>query len=1174
MTFKSSSSSNPRTYLAIPDAAARTLPNAPWALGCVVVLDGNLANTTNQSLIVTGSQNVASSFRLVINTGISQPEVNTFLNASASGTSTLKFTPTAGAAYLIVVQRGADGVMKTKMCPVLTTSPTDGSAVVTSTISNPTLATDMPGAGIGVGGVQCMMIGERANDQRCDQSIERVFRFDGALTDLEIAKLAYGLELGDLSKTPVWYFRLKDGSDTADLGPNKYAVTLSQSPLPTGTAPGYGYVSVNSAPTVTAPSMSSPVQAGTTVTASSGTVAGYPFPQTTWQWLINGAAISGATNATYVPTVDDVGKTLSVKQIVSSNQGTSNATSTGVVVAAAANAVYVTPPDNERIYQRSGTSAVVPFSGTYTGTQPTTIEMQTYLSDGVTVARAWFNTGATIAAGGTWTASINMPQTAEKVRPQVRSKDASGNIIGQPSAIHANRFGVGDLIAFLGSSSAETWDAPVNGTTPVVNTVSRFKDSWGVYTTKNYADTMASAIAAKAGVVVGILPYGVGGTSMDDWNVTDRLGVWSSFSAAVRAVGGKLAGLFGTLGSNDAAGGPGNVQSHASHAAKIRLTNSRVRSLTAQPNLNILWSGYNRRTAQSTGMTQAQFDTQSNYVRMAENEVGDDANVYHVQALDYELSADGIHLTTGAVSGYMACAQRMAYVWNAAIFDGVYKRGPKITALVASGSSILGTVLLRGGDTDVVTPLSKTGFAVTDASGALGITSVTRIDATHFSIACDRALVSPVQVTYLAGSAPPVDGAIYGNGTLALPMAVETELATTWVESSVTVSGVAVSPSTATGSTTFSATVSGSGSPSQTVTWAATAGTITSGGVFTAPAATASAQTITITATSTVDPTKYGTATVTIPAAVPTVTGVSVSPGTASVAGGATQQFNATVAGTNSPSQSVTWSATAGTISSSGLFTAPTATSAAQTITITATSVADSSKSGTATVTVAAAAPTVTSVTVSPSAASISSGGTQQFSAAVVGTNTPAQTVTWSATGGSINASGLFTGPAVTGASQTITVTATSTVNTSKTGTAVVTVTAAQQQSGAGGFTPSTSRTLKVLAGRGGFSAEGGFWDLSNPDKPVGIMDPNAILDISIDWTQYLADIGAPTLSLGDFTVAGVQNVSVFGRGNLTILFASALPGSASASVTCRIATNTTPQIVDERTFYLKFEDK
>lgn len=79
-----------------------------------------------------------------------------------------------------------------------------------------------------------------------------------------------------------------------------------------------------------------------------------------------------------------------------------------------------------------------------------------------------------------------------------------------------------------------------------------------------------------------------------------------------------------------------------------------------------------------------------------------------------------------------------------------------------------------------------------------------------------------------------------------------------------TVTDVAVSPGTATGSTTFSAVVNGTGSPSQSVNWTTTAGSINSSGVFVAPAQTGSVQTITVTATSQQNGAFAGTATVTI----------------------------------------------------------------------------------------------------------------------------------------------------------------------------------------------------------------------------------------------------------------------------------------------------------------------
>ncbi len=98
-------------------------------------------------------------------------------------------------------------------------------------------------------------------------------------------------------------------------------------------------------------------------------------------------------------------------------------------------------------------------------------------------------------------------------------------------------------------------------------------------------------------------------------------------------------------------------------------------------------------------------------------------------------------------------------------------------------------------------------------------------------------------------------------------------------------------------------------------------------------------------------------ATVTVTSAPPpppasTVTSVTVM-GPATVPANNTAQFAATVNGTGSPSQAVTWSvsASAGTITTTGLFT-PLATAAGSSATITATSVQDKTKSGTATVAV------------------------------------------------------------------------------------------------------------------------------------------------------------------------------------------------------------------------------
>jgi Abnormal spindle-like microcephaly-assoc'd, ASPM-SPD-2-Hydin/Protein of unknown function (DUF1573) len=113
---------------------------------------------------------------------------------------------------------------------------------------------------------------------------------------------------------------------------------------------------------------------------------------------------------------------------------------------------------------------------------------------------------------------------------------------------------------------------------------------------------------------------------------------------------------------------------------------------------------------------------------------------------------------------------------------------------------------------------------------------------------------------------------------------------------------------------------------------------------------------------------------------------VSISPTTATVASGGTQQFSAQV--TNTSNTAVTWSATAGTVSTTGLFTAPTVT-ANTIVTVKATLVADTTKYASATVTVTASA--VGKLTASPTSIA--------FGSITVGQTSPVLTTTLTNTG-------------------------------------------------------------------------------------------------------------------------------------------------------------------------------
>jgi hypothetical protein len=266
---------------------------------------------------------------------------------------------------------------------------------------------------------------------------------------------------------------------------------------------------------------------------------------------------------------------------------------------------------------------------------------------------------------------------------------------------------------------------------------------------------------------------------------------------------------------------------------------------------------------------------------------------------------------------------------------------------------------------------------------------------------------------------------------------------------------VTISPTTAQvligGQQQFTATVTGT--TNHAVTWTVTGagcngaacGTITTSGLYTAPASVPNPPQVTVTATSVADPTKSASAIVTILSSIV----VTISPTTAQVVTGGQQQFTATVGGTTN--QAVTWSVSGsgctgtacGTVTTSGLYTAPTTIPSPPQVAVTATSVVDTTKFANAIVTII---PPVV-VTISPTTAQVVTTGRQQFTATVTGTNN--RTVTWSVSGRGCSGAacgtvtnGLYTAPASIPSPPQVTVTATSVADPSKSASAIVTIVA------------------------------------------------------------------------------------------------------------------------------------
>jgi len=183
----------------------------------------------------------------------------------------------------------------------------------------------------------------------------------------------------------------------------------------------------------------------------------------------------------------------------------------------------------------------------------------------------------------------------------------------------------------------------------------------------------------------------------------------------------------------------------------------------------------------------------------------------------------------------------------------------------------------------------------------------------------------------------------------------------------------------------FTATVSGTGNFPNSVAWSvsgpsddANLGTISASGFYTANNNPPNPNTVTVTATSIYDSSKAGSASVVIGSAPFQITGVTISPTSANLKTTQTQQFTATVQGTGSFSNAVSWSmadessgnGTEGTISTSGLYTAPELVPSSGSVTVEVRSAVDTSKLASAQITLTQNPPTITQL--SPSTANAS----------------------------------------------------------------------------------------------------------------------------------------------------------------------------------------------------------
>jgi len=292
------------------------------------------------------------------------------------------------------------------------------------------------------------------------------------------------------------------------------------------------------------------------------------------------------------------------------------------------------------------------------------------------------------------------------------------------------------------------------------------------------------------------------------------------------------------------------------------------------------------------------------------------------------------------------------------------------------------------------------------------------------------------------------------------------------------------------------------------------------------------------------------------------LTTISVTPPSASITQGSTQQFSAQARDQNgnpmSPQPTFTWTSSntaVASVNSSGLATG---VAAGGPVTITA---ASGTISGTASLTVTASAPVLTSITIDPTTASIAVGATRQFTATARDQNSnpmsPQPTFTWTSSNtavASVNSSGLATGVAaggpvtITAASGTIKGTASITISTPTPGTPDMTIWVGQWLKITSRYNGYLSQSSKLNAKRASVVGYIKFrsW---NPDQNV----------LQADLYQYDSEISE--------WVSDALPIQYLAGSKLDFLGLSQVTGNFTSGFTARIQGKEKGGVLERATF-------
>ena len=217
---------------------------------------------------------------------------------------------------------------------------------------------------------------------------------------------------------------------------------------------------------VSPPALIGTPQVGVPMSYTVGVVGGSPAPTVTRQWLLAGAAITGATNLTYTPVSGDAGLALSVRETATNGVG-SPANSTSGTANVTSVSAFTAPP--VILGTPTAGTPVAYTQGTVTGS-PTPTRSRQWLRNGTNISGATSTTYTPVDADiGTAILSVretatngvgspaNSTSTAQDVAGVAPSWTVAPAIIGVPTVGLACTLNAGTLVGAPAPTLTYQW---------------------------------------------------------------------------------------------------------------------------------------------------------------------------------------------------------------------------------------------------------------------------------------------------------------------------------------------------------------------------------------------------------------------------------------------------------------------------------------------------------------------------------------------------------------------------------------------------------------------------------------------------------------------------------------------------------------------------------------------